>query len=163
MPFNIQNPRVEDHRKHRVTLLDAEPGFFTLKKPEAPVLRGVARPLWSAQSRLILLGICAGVFLFTTPVLLAQTNVRGLLIAVLSGVVFSGLVVLVYAVLTRALRQADADVIIESVIGQNRCPCCFFDLARTVTESDGCKVCPECGGAWNPKARRHDAGPAPVK
>jgi hypothetical protein len=29
-----------------------------------------------------------------------------------------------------------------------KCPGCTYDLAGTVEDSDGCRVCPECGGAW---------------
>ena len=28
------------------------------------------------------------------------------------------------------------------------CPSCGYDLSATEAEGDGCRVCPECGGAW---------------
>lgn len=31
-----------------------------------------------------------------------------------------------------------------------RCAWCFYPLQEIPPEGDGCVVCPECGGAWNP-------------
>lgn len=28
------------------------------------------------------------------------------------------------------------------------CPSCGFDMSAAPPEPDGCRVCPECGGAW---------------
>ena len=35
-----------------------------------------------------------------------------------------------------------------TMIGFERCPGCLYSLAELPTETDGCTVCPECGGAW---------------
>jgi hypothetical protein len=36
----------------------------------------------------------------------------------------------------------------RTVLGFGRCPACMYSLAELPAESDGCTVCPECGGAW---------------
>lgn len=30
------------------------------------------------------------------------------------------------------------------------CPACGYEIAGLEPEADGCRVCPECGGAWKP-------------
>ncbi len=30
------------------------------------------------------------------------------------------------------------------------CPACGYELHSAKVEQDGCRVCPECGGAWRP-------------
>ncbi|MCH7546932.1 MAG: hypothetical protein IID30_11085 [Planctomycetes bacterium] len=37
----------------------------------------------------------------------------------------------------------------KAVLGFGHCPACLYDLQQLApVESDGCTVCPECGGAW---------------
>jgi hypothetical protein len=49
--------------------------------------------------------------------------------------------------LIRSLRTR-APVIAAIELSNNRCPSCGYDLEAQGPQSDGCTVCPECGGAW---------------
>lgn len=46
-----------------------------------------------------------------------------------------------------ALRFAPGPYCYRRLLLQ-RCPSCDFSLMEITPEADGCKVCPECGGAW---------------
>lgn len=46
-----------------------------------------------------------------------------------------------------ALRVAPGPYCYRRLLLQ-RCPSCDFSLMEITPEADGCKVCPECGGAW---------------
>jgi hypothetical protein len=37
---------------------------------------------------------------------------------------------------------------VRSSLRENRCPACGYSLTLTRPEEDGCRVCSECGAAW---------------
>ncbi len=39
-------------------------------------------------------------------------------------------------------------VSIRAMLRQTLCPACGYSLGVVPTAPDGCRVCPECGGAW---------------
>jgi hypothetical protein len=45
----------------------------------------------------------------------------------------------------------------EAIAGEGLCPGCLYKLSDLPEEADGCRVCPECGGAW----RVPETGPGP--
>jgi hypothetical protein len=45
-------------------------------------------------------------------------------------------------------RFASSKEIAWSFLAHRRCPSCAYDLSAISPESDGCRVCPECGAAW---------------
>lgn len=47
----------------------------------------------------------------------------------------------------RAVRRI-APAIIDTYLFEGRCPGCGYVLDGSQTESDDCRVCPECGAAW---------------
>ncbi len=51
------------------------------------------------------------------------------------------------AVLVRAPKLAWSTWT-EQIIAQGHCPSCGYPLEGLDPEPDGCRVCPECGGAW---------------
>jgi predicted Zn-ribbon and HTH transcriptional regulator len=53
------------------------------------------------------------------------------------------------AVLAGEAREAVRAGWIEA----GRCPTCGYDLQDVRIDSDGCRVCPECGGAWRANNR----------
>ncbi|TVQ31828.1 MAG: hypothetical protein EA376_07505 [Phycisphaeraceae bacterium] len=46
------------------------------------------------------------------------------------------------------------DLLTEAMLAEQRCPSCARSLADLPAESDGCTICPECGGAWRIPGRR---------
>ena len=45
----------------------------------------------------------------------------------------------------RARREAFARLM---TLGHGLCPSCAYAMRPTPVQSDGCRVCPECGSAW---------------
>ena len=41
----------------------------------------------------------------------------------------------------------------EAYVAAGMCPACGYDIASARVEADGCRVCPECGGAWRGPTR----------
>jgi hypothetical protein len=39
-------------------------------------------------------------------------------------------------------------VIISAMLQQRLCPSCGYSLRTVPPAADGCRICPECGGAW---------------
>lgn len=46
------------------------------------------------------------------------------------------------------LRRMHARRAARLIVGSGRCGSCNYTLQGLVAESDGCRVCPECGAAW---------------
>lgn len=45
-------------------------------------------------------------------------------------------------------RRLQADRYRDAYLRIGLCPSCGYDIGAAAGEPDGCRVCPECGGAW---------------
>ncbi len=62
----------------------------------------------------------------------------------------------------RELRSANSGIV-ASALAEAQCPSCGYSLASSAKESDNCRICPECGSAWqlgDAKNQRTDAATA---
>jgi hypothetical protein len=50
--------------------------------------------------------------------------------------------------LTLALRGMICAIIVRSTRAAWTCGACGYDLSGLTPQKDGCRVCPQCGGAW---------------
>jgi hypothetical protein len=48
----------------------------------------------------------------------------------------------------RTLRAMEAHRLSIVWLARGQCPGCGYSLVGLIAEADGCRVCPECGGAW---------------
>lgn len=62
---------------------------------------------------------------------------------------FVGPLLIPFTVASRATRISAADIA-RQYVRAGLCPSCGYRLPDVPPEPDGCRVCPECGGAWRP-------------
>jgi hypothetical protein len=104
-------------------------------RPPAMAFLYLAR---GAAVMFILLAVSyAGLLVFATG--------RGLGMMVPAGVVAVGVACVVTPYLR---RREDARNIGAVRLKHDRCAACGYSLVGVEPEQDGCRVCPECGGAW---------------
>ncbi len=72
------------------------------------------------------------------------------LLIVLMGLLCVGLKWLVF--------RARAELVRRDALRDAICPSCGYSLEESPREADGCRLCPECGGAW-----RVDDNPSPME
>lgn len=48
----------------------------------------------------------------------------------------------------RMLPERPGPEVRDELLRMGRCPFCAYSLRDVTVEEDGCRVCPECGGAW---------------
>lgn len=70
-------------------------------------------------------------------------------VLILQFIVCFGIFVLVSDILIgRLSRRHYHSIRVQTLLAAGHCPLCGYIIAAAPVESDGCKVCPECGGAW---------------
>lgn len=55
------------------------------------------------------------------------------------------------------MTRAQAEPIIAALLSEGYCAQCLYPLADASVASDGCRVCNECGSAWNVDGEREAA------
>jgi hypothetical protein len=53
-------------------------------------------------------------------------------------------------VFPRRLPLRSSEELRGQLLSMGRCASCSYRLGGVAVEADGCRVCPECGGAWRP-------------
>jgi hypothetical protein len=100
-----------------------------------------------------------GLLAFIAPVvamMIAATAVsayrRGIASAstsyIASGVFTMGVLAVVWVLRVRLRRPRLLREMIDLGRSDCRCSACTYDLIACAAQDDGCRVCPECGGAW---------------
>lgn len=62
----------------------------------------------------------------------------------------------------RELKSANSGIV-AAALAEAHCPSCGYSVACSAKEPDGCRICPECGSAWqlsDAKNQRTDAATA---
>ena len=62
-----------------------------------------------------------------------------------------GVVVIINAIVRIGIRMKSMRIdrpYAMKMMSLQRCPGCLYSLGELPAETDGCTVCPECGGAW---------------
>ncbi len=59
------------------------------------------------------------------------------------------------ALAARRALERRAERLRRELVAGGRCASCGYDLGSTPALDDGCRICPECGSAWNATLRRY--------
>jgi hypothetical protein len=71
-------------------------------------------------------------------------------IQIVSRLALAAFWVLAIFVFPRRLPARHSDELRGELLAMGRCASCSYRLGGVAVEADGCRVCPECGGAWRP-------------
>jgi hypothetical protein len=69
-------------------------------------------------------------------------------IQIVSRLALAAFWVLAIFVFPRRLPARHSDELRGELLAMGRCASCGYRLGEVAVEGDGCRVCPECGGAW---------------
>jgi hypothetical protein len=150
--FSTRDDRDRPVRAYRLGVLESMlPQLVPRRERRAPadvLWKAYWRVLWSARLWIIAMALQLGAVLLAalTPLLLVGIGIETRIIAAL-GVYFVAfcLLLMVYA---RYVPLIAWPLWREALLGEQCCPGCGYRLAELPPDDDGCRVCPECGGAW---------------
>lgn len=93
--------------------------------------------------------------LFVSVVLILTVFLQSLRPLVVMGIASVPVLILMYREWGRGyMTRAQAEPIIAALLSEGHCAQCLYPLADASVAPDGCRVCNECGSAWNVDGER---------